>query len=57
VALVVGPASASGDADLGVAAEALRELVAAGARPRPAARVVAKLTGASANAVYRALKP
>jgi 16S rRNA (cytidine1402-2'-O)-methyltransferase len=57
VALVVGPASASRDADLGAAVEAMRELVAAGARPRAAARVVAKLTGASANAVYRALQP
>ena len=56
VAVVVGPAPASGNADLGAAVEAARELVAAGARPRPAASVVAKLTGASANAVYRALK-
>jgi 16S rRNA (cytidine1402-2'-O)-methyltransferase len=56
VALVVGPAAVARDPDLDAAADALRELVAAGARPRPAARVVAKLTGASANAIYRASK-
>ena len=55
VALVIGPSPATG-ADLGSAVAAARELVAAGARPRPAARVVAKLTGASANALYEALK-
>ena len=55
VALVIGPAPAAGG-DLNAALDAARELIAAGARPRPAARVVAKLTGASANAVYRALK-
>jgi len=33
----------------------LRELVAAGARPRPAAAAVAKLTGVSANELYRKL--
>ena len=37
------------------ALEAVRRLVDAGARPREAARVVASLTGASANALYRAL--
>jgi 16S rRNA (cytidine1402-2'-O)-methyltransferase len=55
VALVVGPAPGRSDSDLGSAVEASRELVAAGARPRSAARVVAKLTGASANAIYREL--
>ena len=35
--------------------DALRALVEAGAKPRPAARVVAELTGGSANALYRAL--
>ena len=55
VALVTGPAAAAGG-DLNAAVEAVRELVGAGARVRPAARVVAKLTGASANEVYRALK-
>jgi 16S rRNA (cytidine1402-2'-O)-methyltransferase len=34
---------------------ALRELVDAGARARPAAKVVAKLTGTSANELYRRL--
>jgi 16S rRNA (cytidine1402-2'-O)-methyltransferase len=56
VALVVGPARPAPDGDLEAAVQAARELVAAGARPRAAARVVAKLTGASANAVYRALQ-
>jgi 16S rRNA (cytidine1402-2'-O)-methyltransferase len=37
------------------AVDALRELVDAGARPRPAAKVVAKLTGTSANELYRQL--
>ncbi len=35
--------------------DALRRLVEAGAKPRPAAAVVADLTGGSANALYRAL--
>jgi 16S rRNA (cytidine1402-2'-O)-methyltransferase len=57
IVLVVGAAEA-GLADPGRRAEALaavRELVDAGARARPAARVVAKLTGVSANELYRAL--
>jgi 16S rRNA (cytidine1402-2'-O)-methyltransferase len=55
VVLVVG-AAAAGEADLGPALAALRRLVDdAGARPRPAASVVAELTGTSANALYRAL--
>ena len=37
------------------AVDALRELVDAGARARPAAKIVAKLTGASANELYRQL--
>jgi 16S rRNA (cytidine1402-2'-O)-methyltransferase len=54
VVLVVGPAPAEAAAlEAGVAA--LRRLVEAGARPRPAAGVVAELTGLSANALYRAL--
>ncbi len=56
VALVIGPASARTDADLGAAVDAVRRLVEAGARVRPAAAVVAELTGASANAIYRELK-
>ena len=55
VVLVVGAAPAA-SADLGPAVDALRRLVDdAGARPRPAAAVVAELTGTSANALYRAL--
>ena len=55
VVLVIG-AAAGGEADLGPALAALRRLVDdAGARPRPAAAVVAGLTGTSANALYRAL--
>jgi 16S rRNA (cytidine1402-2'-O)-methyltransferase len=54
VVLVIGAAPSEAAAlDAGV--EALRRLVEAGARPRPAAGVVAELTGLSANALYRAL--
>jgi 16S rRNA (cytidine1402-2'-O)-methyltransferase len=57
VALVVGPVDraqldSAGRED---ALAALRELVSAGARARPAAGVVARLTGASANDLYREL--
>ena len=55
VVLVVGPGPAAGPSDLGPAVEALKRLVDAGAKPRPAATVVAELTGTSANALYRAL--
>ena len=55
VVLVVGGA-ATGEPDLRPALAALRRLVDdAGARARPAATVVAELTGTSANALYRAL--
>ncbi len=54
VALVVGPAPAP-EPELEPALAALRKLVAAGAKPRPAATVVAGLTGVGANALYRAL--
>jgi 16S rRNA (cytidine1402-2'-O)-methyltransferase len=54
--LVVGPASASSsDATVPEGLDALRRLVDAGAHPRKAAGVVAELTGASANELYRAL--
>ena len=54
VVLVIGPAAAEAAAlEGGVAA--LRRLVDAGARARPAAGVVAELTGLSANALFRAL--
>jgi 16S rRNA (cytidine1402-2'-O)-methyltransferase len=54
VVLVVG-AGRAGASEAGAAVEALRRLVAAGAKPRPAAAVVAELTGLSANALYREL--
>ncbi len=57
VALVVGPADGVGlnSASREEALAALCELVSAGARARPAAGVVARLTGASANELYREL--
>jgi 16S rRNA (cytidine1402-2'-O)-methyltransferase len=54
VVLVVGGAAVAAPA-LGPALDALRRLVAAGAKPRPASTVVASLTGVKANALYRAL--
>ena len=47
------PAPVAGEADP-AAVDAVRRLVAAGAKPRTAASVVAELTGGSANALYRA---
>ena len=55
VVLVVGPAAAEAEPDLGPALDALARLVEAGARTRPAASVVAGLTGIPANRLYRAL--
>ncbi len=55
VALVVGAAPA-GVPDVAAAVAALRALVSAGARARPAAGVVAGLTGVSANTLYGALQ-
>jgi 16S rRNA (cytidine1402-2'-O)-methyltransferase len=54
VVLVVGAAKPGQDSHAR-ALDALRELVAAGARARPAATVVAKLTGVGANELYRQL--
>ena len=56
VVLVVAPARAEAGAEAGdrAALDALARLVEAGARARPAAGVVAELTGGSANALYRA---
>jgi 16S rRNA (cytidine1402-2'-O)-methyltransferase len=54
VVLVIGGAPPV-DGDLEAGVKALRELVAAGAKARPAAGVVASLTGTSANALYAAL--
>jgi 16S rRNA (cytidine1402-2'-O)-methyltransferase len=54
IALVLG-AAAPGASQHGQALEAARELIAAGAHPRRAAAVVAKLTGAGTNELYREL--
>jgi 16S rRNA (cytidine1402-2'-O)-methyltransferase len=54
IVLVVGAAPAN-RMELEQGLGELRALVAAGARPRPAAGVVARLTGLSANELYRAL--
>jgi 16S rRNA (cytidine1402-2'-O)-methyltransferase len=54
IVLVVAGAPAP-EGDLGAALEALRRLVDAGAKARPAAGVVSGLTGVPANALYRAL--
>jgi 16S rRNA (cytidine1402-2'-O)-methyltransferase len=54
IVLVVGPAAPAAPGLDGPLA-ALRRLVEAGAKPRPAATVVAELTGVAANALYRAL--
>jgi len=54
VVLVVGP-GAPASAETAPAVQALRRLVAAGAKPRPAAKVVAELTGVPANDLYAAL--
>jgi 16S rRNA (cytidine1402-2'-O)-methyltransferase len=54
IVLVVG-AAPEGTPDLDGPLAALTRLVDAGAKPRPAASVVAELTGVGANALYRAL--
>jgi 16S rRNA (cytidine1402-2'-O)-methyltransferase len=55
VVLVIGaPGGPEGDGAEPEGVDAVRKLVQAGARPRAAAGVVAKLTGGSANALYRA---
>ena len=55
IVVVVGPAAAA-PADLESSVAALAALVSAGAKTRPAAKVVAELTGVSANALYEALQ-
>jgi 16S rRNA (cytidine1402-2'-O)-methyltransferase len=56
IVVVLAPAGARArDTPDPVALDALRKLVDAGAHPRKAASVVASLTGASANSLYRAL--
>jgi 16S rRNA (cytidine1402-2'-O)-methyltransferase len=52
--LVLGAAAAV-RAELSEALQALREIVAAGAKARPAAGAVARLTGVAANELYREL--
>jgi 16S rRNA (cytidine1402-2'-O)-methyltransferase len=54
VVLVLG-AAAGFPAEITAALAALREIVAAGAKPRPAATAVGKLTGLAANDLYREL--
>ncbi|HLH15349.1 MAG TPA: 16S rRNA (cytidine(1402)-2'-O)-methyltransferase [Solirubrobacteraceae bacterium] len=55
IVLVVGAAPAGGESETGMALQALRELIDAGARARPAATVLARLTGVRANALYAEL--
>jgi 16S rRNA (cytidine1402-2'-O)-methyltransferase len=55
VVLVVGPAATTEPA-LEPALSALERLIEAGAKPRPAAKVVSGLTGVPANTLYRALQ-
>jgi 16S rRNA (cytidine1402-2'-O)-methyltransferase len=52
IVLVIGAADAA-QASLREALEALRDLIEAGAKARPAAAAVAKLTGLRANELYR----
>jgi 16S rRNA (cytidine1402-2'-O)-methyltransferase len=54
VVLVCGAAS-PGTAPRGQALAALRELVQAGAKPRPAAAAIGRLSGVAANELYREL--
>jgi 16S rRNA (cytidine1402-2'-O)-methyltransferase len=55
IVVVVAPASPA-TADEGPAVDAVRRLVEAGAKARPAAAVVSELTGVPANTLYRAVK-
>ncbi len=55
VVLVIGALPAGSGADFERAVGVLRELVDAGARPRPAAAVVSELMGVSVNDLYEAL--
>jgi 16S rRNA (cytidine1402-2'-O)-methyltransferase len=54
VVLVIGAAPARRGSDP-AAIDAVRRLIEAGARPRPAASIVAELTGGAANDLYRAV--
>ena len=53
ITVVIGPAGEA-EVDLGAAASAVAELIAAGTKPRAAAKVIASLTGARANDLYNA---
>ena len=55
IVLVVGPEAGGHEAAPLAAIAAVHRLVDAGAKPREAAKVVADLTGASANALYDAV--
>jgi 16S rRNA (cytidine1402-2'-O)-methyltransferase len=55
IVLVIAAAADAGAANLDAPRDAVRRLVEAGAKPRAAARVVAELTGTSANELYRAV--
>ena len=55
IVLVLGPSTEGGEPDADEAIDAVRRLVAAGAKPRAAAKVVAELTGVATNALYRAV--
>jgi 16S rRNA (cytidine1402-2'-O)-methyltransferase len=55
VVLVVGGAPKRAGGDSGPAVEALRRIVDAGAKPRPAAAAISELTGIPANELYRSL--
>ncbi len=54
IVVVIGPAAP--ERDLAGALSALRAVVEAGAKPRPAAKVVAELTGVPANKLYAELQ-
>ncbi len=54
VVLVIGPVQTKAKPEIDATAGAVKALIAAGCRPRVAASVVAELTGASTNALYRA---
>jgi 16S rRNA (cytidine1402-2'-O)-methyltransferase len=53
ITLVLGPGAAGGAADTDAAVAVVRELVAAGLAHRQAAELVARLTGAARNELYR----
>ncbi len=55
IVLVVGPPPAGTSRAGAIAVDAVRRLVESGARPRPAAKVVAELTGEKSNRLYDSL--